>query len=63
MNKKQVIIRMDPEDKRLLEKRAEQDGRSMNSYILNLIKQDTQSIRIPVIGTIKDDKIIFEQGE
>jgi len=47
--KKQVIIRLTPEQKARLVKQAAEQGRSMNSYIANLIEQDSQIVRLPVI--------------
>ena len=48
--KKQVIVRLTETQKEKLEKQAEAQGRSMNSYIVHLIEQDSQIVRIPVIS-------------
>lgn len=48
--KKQFILRLESEQKEMLAKQAKTQGRSMNSYIVNLIEQDSQIIRMPVIS-------------
>ena len=48
--KKQIIVRLTETQKNKLEKQAEAQGRSMNSYIVNLIEQDSKMVRIPVLN-------------
>ena len=48
--KKQMIVRLTETQKEKLEKQAEAQGRSMNSYIVHLIDQDSKMVRIPVLN-------------
>ena len=53
---KQIPLRMTDEQGEKLERQAKEQGRSMNSYICNLIEQDSEIVRVPMIksGTYED---------
>ena len=61
MNKLSTF-RLSKEIKQMLEQRAEVEKRSMTAHLEYLIQQDFL-LNVPILGTIKNGKILWKQRE